>query len=565
MAAAARQEPWNRVRIPQAGNSSTLTVPDPSATLDLCTAAVLKGCHLVTKSLKSQTLDVEVDVLCSVLYSNHNRLSRHKPHLALRQVEQCLKRLKTMHLESSIEDLSQLLSANETQSGATKNCVVPSQPVVEVVLMKVLGGCKLLLRLLDCCCKAFRLTVKHLGLQEFIILNLVMIGLVSRLWVLHKELLRRLISLYEPMLGLLQEVSRIQPMPYFKDFSFPSDVTDFLGPPYIELFKEKTPAAFATKGVTKLLNKLFLVKEQLPKSNEDTLDRISKSSEPMKSSLQSGVDLGQPVRMSKKTKNEKPSGFDVRAFCTRLRNKAAQETSPEFKCSQSKFKTSKLSSQKLRRAPWANSIVQRIRVTKTFAQLSEEIQTAVVWCRSRKLKAQAAYLGSKLLKSNRLRHVEAQGYSLPKKLQCMKTSLCKCLLRGSITSTSKCPPRQRRSKHKVLSRQRKPQRKLQSSLLKETQKVPEGTLKRTRDTSAKWSRSGGTVQRTDVCPNKKEVLRRLSKPVLKTKEMGIHGNVTAGSGNETGLWTERQTHTYSVPETAKEADDIDDIFALMGV
>lgn len=140
----------------------------------------------------------------------------------------------------------------------------------------------------------------------------------------------------------------------------------------------------------------------------------------------------------------------------------------------------------------------------------------------------------------------------------MKTSLCKCLLRGSVTITSKCPPRQRRSKHKVLSRQRKPQRKLQSSLLKETQKVPEGTLKSTRDTSAKWSPSGGTVQRTDV-------LRRLSKPILKTKEMGIHGNVISRSGNETGLWTERQTHTYSVPETAKEADDIDDIFALMGV
>lgn len=87
-----------------------------------------------------------------------------------------------------------------------------------------------------------------------------------------------------------------------------------------------------------------------------------------------------------------------------------QETSPEFKCSQSKFKTRKLSSQKLRRAPWATNIVQRIRMTKTFAQLSEEIQTAVVLCRSRRLKAQAAYLGSKLLKSNRLRHVEAQGY-----------------------------------------------------------------------------------------------------------------------------------------------------------
>lgn len=146
----------------------------------------------------------------------------------------------------------------------------------------------------------------------------------------------------------------------------------------------------------------------------------------------------------------------------------------------------------------------------------------------------------------------------------MKTSLCNCLLRGSIVSTSKCPSRQR-SKHKVLSRQRKPQRKLQSTLLKETQQVPEGTLKSARGTSAKWSRADGAVPRTDVCPNRKQVLRRLSKPVLKTKETGIHRNLTAGGGNETGLRTKRQTHTHSVPEAAQEADDIDDIFALMGV
>ncbi|XP_021517515.1 nucleolus and neural progenitor protein isoform X2 [Meriones unguiculatus] len=561
MAAAARPgaEPWNRVRIPQAGSRRTLTVEEPSATLDVCAAAAIKGCHLVTQSLKSPALDVEVDVLCSVLYSNHNRLGRHKPHLALRQVEQCLKRLKNMHLEDSVEDLSELLSASETQPGATKTRVVPSQPVVEVALMKVLGGCKLLLRLLDCCCKAFLLTVKHLGLQEFIILNLVIVGLVSRLWVLHKGLLRRLISLYEPLFGLFQEVSRIQPMPYFKDFAFPSDITDFLGPPYLEVFNKKTPAAFATKGVTKLLNKLFLMKEQLPKINEDTVDRISKTSQQMKSNLQSSVDLGQPVKMSKKTKKEQPSGFDVRALCMRLRNKAAQETNCEFKYSQSKTKTTKHPSQKLRRTHWANSIVQRIQVTKTFTQLSEEIQMAIVWSRKKKLKAQATYLGNKLLKSNRLRHVEAQGHSLPKKLQCMKTSLCNCLLRG----TSKHPPRQRRSKHKVLSRQRKPQRKLQSTFLKEAQQVPEGTLKSTGGTSAKCRRSGGTVQRSDISPNRKQVLRRLSKPGLKTKELGIHRNPTGGSGNETGLWMKRQID--NAPASAKEADDIDDIFALMGV
>ncbi|XP_051005936.1 nucleolus and neural progenitor protein [Acomys russatus] len=567
MAAAGRPgaEPWNRVRIPQAGSRSTLTVQEPSATLDACLAAVLKGCHLVTQSLKSQTLDAEVDVLCSVLYSNHNRLGHHKPHLALRQVEQCLKRVKNMNLEGSIEDLSQLLSTNETLPGATENHVVPSQPVVEVALMKVLGGCKLLLRLLDCCSKAFLLTVKHLGLKEFIILNLVMVGLASRLWVLHKGLLRRLVSLYEPLFGLLQEVSRIQPMPYFKDFAFPADVTDFLGPPYLEVLKGKAPAAFASKRVTRFLNKLFLKKEQLPKINEDMLNRISKTSELKRSCLESSMDLGQPVKMSKKVQKENPSGFDVRAFCTRLRNKATQETNSEFKYSWSKLKTTKPSSQKPRRTHWANNIVQRIRVTKTFTQLSEEIQMAIVWSRSKRLKAQAAYLGSKLLKSNRLRHVEAQGYSLPKKLQCMKISLCNCLLRGSVISTSKHPPRQRRSKHKVLTRQRKPQRKLQSTLVKETQQVPEGTLQSTKDTSAKCRRSGGTVQRSDVCPNGKQVLRRLSKPGLKSKEMGVHANLTGGSANGTGLWMKRQTHAHSEPETAKEADDIDDIFALMGV
>ncbi|EDK98047.1 nucleolus and neural progenitor protein isoform 1 [Mus musculus] len=564
MAAAVRPgaEPWNRVRIPQAGNCSTLTVRDPSATLDICTAAVTKGCHLVTQSLKSQTLDAEVDVLCSVLYSNHNRLGHHKPHLALRQVEQCLKRLKHMNLEGSIEDLSQLLSANATQPGATENRVVPSQPVVEVVLMKVLGGCKLLLRLLDCCCKAFLLTVKHLGLKEFIILNLVMVGLVSRLWVLHKGLLRRLISLYEPLLSLRQEISSIHPMPYFKDFAFPSDITDFLGPSYLEVFKVKTPAASATKGVTKLLNKLFLMREQLPKMNEDTLDRLSKPSEQMTSNPQSTVDLGQPVKACKRTRKEKPLGFDLRAFCTRLGNKATQETNRDFKYSQSKLKTTKLPSQQLR-THWANDTVQRIRKTKTFAQLSEEIEMAIVWSRSKKLKTQATFLGNKLLKSNRFRHVESQGYSLTKKLQCMKTSLCNCLLRGSRTSTSEHPPRQRRSKYKVLSRQRKPQRKLQSTLLKETQQVPEGTLKNTRDSSAK-RRCSGTVQRSDVCPNGKQVLRKLAKPDLKTKVV-VHGNLTGGSRNESGFQAKTQMHTHNAPDTAKEADDIDDIFALMGV
>ncbi|XP_010851064.1 PREDICTED: uncharacterized protein C3orf17 homolog isoform X1 [Bison bison bison] len=554
-------EPWNRVRIPKAGSRSAVTVQNPDTALDLCIAAIIKECCRITLSLKSRTLDAETDVLCAILYSNHNRMGRHKPHLALRQVEQCLKRLKNMNLEGSIQDLSESFSSNENQPINTKACVIPSQPVVELVLMKILGACKLLLRLLECCCKTFLLTVKHLGLQEFIILNLVMVGLVSRLWVLYKDVLKRLVSLYEPLFGLLQEVSRIQPLPYFKGFTFPSDIVEFLGEPYFEVFKKKMPTAFVAKGVTKLLNKLFLTKEQSQRSGEETLLRISEKAKQMKINIQNNMDLGQPVK-SKKILKEKSSEFDVRAFCKQLKQKAIQEKSFEFKYSPSKLKATKHSSQKAIGTPCVKSLVQRFREAETFTQLSEEIQMAILWCRSKKLKAQTAFLGNKLLKSNRLKHVEAQGSSLPKKLQCIKTSICNCLLHGLGMKTSKHHLRQRRSQNKFSLKGRK-QRKLQSTLLKEIQQPPQGTQSATDVIKGRLSDS--TVRRTDLYPNNKQVNRRVSNPVIQTKETQTHEKLTESNENETDSWTVMQGNKHNTSGTTKETDDIDDIFALMGV
>ncbi|NP_001306038.1 nucleolus and neural progenitor protein isoform d [Homo sapiens] len=488
-------EPWNRVRIPKAGNRSAVTVQNPGAALDLCIAAVIKECHLVILSLKSQTLDAETDVLCAVLYSNHNRMGRHKPHLALKQVEQCLKRLKNMNLEGSIQDLFELFSSK----------------------------------------------------------------------VLYKGVLKRLILLYEPLFGLLQEVARIQPMPYFKDFTFPSDITEFLGQPYFEAFKKKMPIAFAAKGINKLLNKLFLINEQSPRASEETLLGISKKAKQMKINVQNNVDLGQPVK-NKRVFKEESSEFDVRAFCNQLKHKATQETSFDFKCSQSRLKTTKYSSQKVIGTPHAKSFVQRFREAESFTQLSEEIQMAVVWCRSKKLKAQAIFLGNKLLKSNRLKHLEAQGTSLPKKLECIKTSICNHLLRGSGIKTSKHHLRQRRSQNKFLRRQRKPQRKLQSTLLREIQQFSQGTRKSATDTSAKWRLSHCTVHRTDLYPNSKQLLNSgVSMPVIQTKEKMIHENLRGIHENETDSWTVMQINKNSTSGTIKETDDIDDIFALMGV
>ncbi|XP_055965236.1 nucleolus and neural progenitor protein [Sorex fumeus] len=556
------QEPWNCARIPRPGSRSTVTVQEPGATLGICVEDVLEKCSLVTQLLRSPTLDAETDVLCAILYSNHNRLGRHKPHLALKQVEQCLKRLKNMNLEGSIQDLSESFSSScENQQVTGKVRVIASQPVVELVLMKILGACKLLLRLLDCCCKTFLLTVKHLGLQEFIILNLVMVGLVSRLWVLYKGVLKRLVSLYEPLFGLLQEVSRIQPLPYFKNFTFPSDITEFLGQSYFEVFSRKM--SFESKGVTKLLNKLFLTKEQSSKFEEETLHTTSKETNHMNIRIQNNVDLGQPLR-NKNIFREKSSEFDVRAFCKQQKHRTIQEVSSEFKCYQSKLKATKQPSWKAAETPCVKRFLQRFREAESFTQLSDEIQKAILWCRSKNLKAQTIFLRNKLLKIDRLKHVTAHGYCLPKKLECIKTSICNCLLRGSGIRTSKRHLRQR-PQRKFLTRQRKPQRKLQPTLLMEIQQQYPTETRATAGTS-KRRVSGQTVLRPDLSPRRRQPRRnRISSPVTQTLGKQTLENCAESNGNKMKPRTAIHISKHDTPGTIKKTDDIDDIFALMGV
>ncbi|XP_049641809.1 nucleolus and neural progenitor protein [Suncus etruscus] len=428
--------------------------------------------------------------------------------------------------------------------------------------MKILGACKLLLRLLDCCCKTFLLTVKHLGLQEFIILNLVIAGLVSRLWVLYKGVLKRLTSLYEPLFGLLQEVSKIQPMPYFKNFTFPSDITKFLGQSYIEVFSKKMSTAFESKGVTKLLNKLFSNKDQSSKFKEETLCRMSKETKHLNTSIQNSMDLGQPLK-NKKIFKVKSSEFDVRAFCKQQKHGTIQEMNSHFKCYQSKLKATKQPSWKAEETPCVKSFVQRFQEVESFTQLSEEIQKAILWCKSKNFKAQTTFLRNKLLKSNRLKHVVTQDYSLPKKLKCIKTSICNCLLRSSGIKTSKHPLRQR-PQNKFLRRQRKPQRKMQATLLMEIQQSSK-EIQGTTDI-CKWRDSSQTLLRPKLYPDRKLLLsNRLFSPATQTPQKQISENLTESIGNEMESHTMMHINKRNTPGTIKKTDDIDDIFALMGV
>ncbi|KFP71392.1 Uncharacterized protein C3orf17, partial [Acanthisitta chloris] len=173
-------------------------------------------------------------------------------------VEQCLKRLWKMNLVGCIGTLVQLIPKNNTSKAHTE-CLVPSQPVLETVALKVLGGCKLILRLLDCCCKAFLLSIKHLCLKEFILLNTVASGLLSRLWsvIQYRCVLQNLMSMYGVLSSSLHLVSETQQMPYIKGFTFPSDINSFLGVDVSSEMKMQKAKMHATKKSASWLKKLF--------------------------------------------------------------------------------------------------------------------------------------------------------------------------------------------------------------------------------------------------------------------------------------------------------------------
>ncbi|NXD07113.1 NEPRO protein, partial [Nothocercus nigrocapillus] len=174
-------------------------------------------------------------------------------------------------------------------------CLVPSQPVLETVAVKVLGGCKLIVRLLECCSKAFLLSVKHLCSEEFILLNTVAAGLLSRLRFVPSEyrwVLQSLISLYEVLWTSLDLVSKTQQMPYIKGFTFPSDISDFLGVSVSAEVKKMAKTPKATKAAS-WLKKLFpAVPEAAPEAQRDLVTRTSVVEN---KSLLCPTDIGKPV------------------------------------------------------------------------------------------------------------------------------------------------------------------------------------------------------------------------------------------------------------------------------
>ncbi|XP_039911812.1 nucleolus and neural progenitor protein [Hirundo rustica] len=422
---AGREAAWNRLDVPWPANSATVPLAAQHPAVKGL-SVLRRRCVIAGKRLSGPGLAAEGRVLRTVLYAYHSRLLRHRPYLALQQVEQCLKRLWKMNLVGCLRTLSELIP-KKNASKAHAECLVPTQPMLETVALKVLGGCKLILRLLDCCCKAFLLSVKHLCSKEYILLNTLALGLLSRLWIQYRCVLQTLTSLYSALSTTLHLVSETQQTPYIKGFTFPSDIRDFLGVDIPSEAKKQKAQMLATKKSTGWMKQLFPpMPEAVPKVGKKRKSETRTSA--MKTrSIPCAVDIGETVVVPTARRGKHP-GFDVKSLLRPARHPTQEGLS--IASTPFKAKSSPLLS-RIAKSQHTGSLVEMIETAASFGELSEALRKAILWCKNNKFKSEAYFLRNKLLKSNRLHHVEAQGCSLKKKLRCVKTSVRKYLLYGS--------------------------------------------------------------------------------------------------------------------------------------
>lgn len=140
-----------------------------------------------------------------------------------------------------MEDLKELCPDKFQRDAGAEigECDVPSQPMLEWLCLKLLGASSLLARTLERCTQAFMLTRQHLLLSEFVVLNVVITSMLSRLWVFFRGILKALIPMYKRTTELLQKVSQSQHMAYLTDFTLPEELKDFLCLSYPDLLLEE--------------------------------------------------------------------------------------------------------------------------------------------------------------------------------------------------------------------------------------------------------------------------------------------------------------------------------------
>uniref|UniRef100_A0A8C1B0F3 Nucleolus and neural progenitor protein n=1 Tax=Cyprinus carpio carpio TaxID=630221 RepID=A0A8C1B0F3_CYPCA len=390
-------EPWNKTCIPFPSAVSSSRIPFTDST-DTLIESLLTGCEKVLTLLCSEVLQTEIRVLYELLYVLNNGFRQHKPFRVLKQVEQCVNRLKEMKLQAAVEDLKELCPDKFQRDAGAEigECDVPSQPMLEWLCLKLLGASSLLARTLERCTQAFMLTRQHLLLSEFVVLNVVITSMLSRLWVFFRGILKALIPMYKRTTELLQKVSQSQPMAYLTDFTLPEELKDFLCLSYPDLL------LFEGKG------------------HEEGNGEEEKEMMPI---IAAGYDEGSSLDLGAAVLQRRPDispcGLDMKVVLQQS-CKSTKRMSLE-----TEMKTD-ISSQAA--VFQKRKFLKLLRKVSSFRNMAAHLKEMMRWCRSCKFNQERKHLAFLHLRCLRMESLEDEGVRVEKRLKRFKLKVQKALL-----------------------------------------------------------------------------------------------------------------------------------------
>ncbi|KAK7169053.1 hypothetical protein R3I93_005143 [Phoxinus phoxinus] len=416
------QEPWNKIDIPFPSAVSSIRIPFTGST-DILISCLLTDCEAVLTLLCSEVLQTEIRVLYELLYVLNNGFRQHKPFRALKQVEQCVNRLKEMKLQAAVEDLQELCPNKfQRDAGAeVGECDVPSQPMLEWLCLKLLGASSLSARTLERCTQAFILTRQHLQLREFIVLNVVMVSMLSRLWVFFRGILRALVPMYKRVTELLQKVSQSKLMAYLTDFTLPGDLKGFLCLAHPDLLMEegtkdilKVPRG-PRKSKLSVLCRLFGDRGQEENNGEEEREMMPIFSAGYDEV--SSLDLGAAVLQQQP--DVSPYGLDMKVVLPQSCKTTKQMSlDPQMK---SDFSSQIAVCQK-------RKFLESLEKVSSFRNMAAHLKEVMHWCRSCKFHRERKHLAFLHLKCLRMESLEAEGIRVEKSLKKFKLEFHKALM-----------------------------------------------------------------------------------------------------------------------------------------
>ncbi|KAM4609406.1 nucleolus and neural progenitor protein-like [Polymixia lowei] len=377
-------DPWNRVNIPFPSTASCVRIR-----FDLTTDANVKNLLVqndkVLQLLQSKVLQTEIRILYELLYVLHNNYGKNKTYRVLKQVEQCVNRIKEMKLAVALQDLKHLCPTRVQRALSLEagNCEVPSQPMLEWLCLKVLGAAQLMSCAMNHCSRGFIFAKQQLKLEEFIVLNVVFVGMLSRLWVFFRGVLANLAPLYQQILVLLREVSEAQPMPFLTAFSLPEDIVNFLGPSDASLLTVTLPLG-----------------PQAAEGSQPKDKRQAKAAVKSKRKGRKGKeDLGVAVERVQLFDNDVKPLWDVTEAPV---ENPSQETNVMQK----------------------QMFQKQVTSAATFTDMATHLKKMIPWCKSQNLEKETRCLSFLYLKCHKMESLESAGYNFPRKLRNFKHEAC---------------------------------------------------------------------------------------------------------------------------------------------